>query len=201
MHVFKKVKTRNGHAYKRSGITGIHFSEEGIQRIPFLAGTRVRVATAKRGRKNIRVAISEVSPKKASKGFRTLVRMHRDGLTHVAFPLGFKIDRKREKGYLFTLFRPGHNLSSPAYHKLKKRQKQAVALAVINSVKYGHERGWLLRDRNATNIIFNITKNGSVIITHIDPHTAVKFKGSKKHFDELARREINYVYEMLASLG
>jgi len=200
MRGFRKVKTQGGHAFKRNGVTGIPFSEEKIQRIPFLAGTKVRVATAKRGKKNIRVAIGEVSPKKAARGFGILARMRRDGLTRVAFPLGFKVDRKRGKGYLFTLFRPGYNLRSPAYHKLKKSQKQAVNLAVIRSLEQCHKRGWLLRDRNATNIIFHVTKKGTIVITHIDPHTAVKFKGSKAHFDELAKREMRYVYEMLASL-
>jgi len=200
MRGFKRVRIKNGHAYARNGVTGIPFSEEKIQRIPFLAGTKVRVATARRGKKSIRVAITEVSPKKAIRGFRILTRMHQDGLTHVAFPLGFKIDRKNGKGYLFTLFRPGYNLRSPAYQKLKKSQKHAVNLAVIKSLEQCHERGWLLRDRNATNIIFHITKKGTIVITHIDPHTAIKFKGSKTHFDELARKEMSYVYEMLASL-
>jgi len=200
MHGFQRVQTLQGRAYRRTGFTGIPFAEKKIQKIPFLRGTKLRITKAKRGNRNVRVGISEVNIKKAMRGFRTLTRMHQDGLLHTAVPLGFKTDRQTGKGYVYTLFRPGFNLKSPTYRKLSSTQKNAVNLAVIDSIKQAHEKGWILRDRNASNIISHITGKGNVVITHIDPYTAITRREQPQYFDEFANREMKYVYDMLASL-
>ena len=198
---FRRVKIENGRAYLRQGFRGLTVTEKRIQSIKPSPGTKTRVIKVSHGKLSAKCNISETTIKKARFGFKTLVRMHAEHVPHVLFPLGFKVDRKLGKGYLFTLHEPGYSLGSAKYKRLGRKQKQAVASAVIESMKQIHEKGWILRDRNPTNILFNFTKSGRVKILHIDPFTAVKFRGKKEHREELMKREMRYVFDMLSRLG